>query len=528
MAIFAGLLNSSVSNSSGNMADLTASIHILELMADASERIPLKNGVLHDFTHAASNLLAPTWEGVNKSVIHNLSSSYLGAVERLVRNIQIDRDQSNLTAHNLVLNFCPADNCSVTLFGSMVTVTRNGSSGFVKLLGVRNLTNKLQNDFHKTEPSPLLIAATLEDEDEPSLTISLEFFGERPRPRKTFCVYWNATGRWSEEGCAVASAAGNRILCVCNHLTAFSALWGFGDDAPQSLVVLTTVGLIVSIFSLVLFLLSQFLVWSAVVKTDLSHFYHTVMVNIALFLLLAHSTFLVSSFTDLSKHPAWCEVAAVCKHLFFLAAFCWMLCMSVTLIHHLVFVFKPLSKRVFMFLSGMVGYVCPMLIVGSTYIYYENSNTLYHDNRCWLVPGKAFQTSLSSFLVPVGTILVTNLCCVAVVIAMLMKAPVIDGGETDQKETAKRIVKAVVFLTPVLGLTWIVGYLFDTRRNREAYNTAVNYSFCILNSFQGLSILLTGCLAEQKVRDELLKLIKGDSKKQNEKQKTSTICTKGK
>ncbi|XP_051909553.1 adhesion G protein-coupled receptor F4-like [Hippocampus zosterae] len=528
IAIFAGLLNSSESNSNGNSADLTASVRILELMAEASERVPLKNAVLHDFTHAASNLLAPTWEGVNDSVVHKLSSSYLGAVERLVKNIQIDRDENNLTTCNLVLNFCPARNCSVTLFGSAVVVTRNGSSGLVKLLGVRNLTDKLQNHFGHTEPSPLLVAATLEDEDEPSLTITLDFFGERAQPRNTFCVYWEPAGRWSEEGCAVANGAGNRTRCVCNHLSAFSALWGFGERAPRNLVVLTTVGLMVSIFSLVLFLLSQFLVWSAVVKTDLSHFYHTVMVNVALFLLLAHCAFLVSSFTDLSQRPAWCRFAAVCKHFFFLAAFCWMLCMSVTLVHHLVFVFKPLSKRVFMFLSGTLGYVCPMLMVGSTYIYCQNSDTPYHDESCWLVPGKAFQSSLSSFLFPVGSIIVTNLGCVAVVIARLTKTPPLDGVETDRRETAKRIVKAVVFLTPVLGLTWIVGYFLYITDRKDPFYTVVNYSFCILNSFQGLSILLSGCLAEQKVRDELLKLIKGDSTKQNEEQKTSTICMKGK
>ncbi|XP_077367565.1 adhesion G-protein coupled receptor F3 [Festucalex cinctus] len=520
--IFSELLRCSMldSNSSGRMADLSASIHILELMAKASESITLPNSVLPDFIQAASNMLDKTWDAVN-SITHDLSSKYLESVEVLVKNIQVSRDQTNVTTHNLDLKFCHDGNCKVTLFNRMVNLSR--SSGLLKIFGVKNLTDKLRNDFPNTTPSPILISATLEDKEESSLKISLDFFEGQQKFGETLCVFWNATVGWSEDGCNATSGSGNNIVCVCTHLTAFSALFGVGHKSSQDVDILTRVGLCVSICSVLIFLISQFLVWSAVVKTDLSHFYHTVMVNIAVFLLLGHCSFLISSWPDHSWNPHECDIMTACKHFFFLAKFCWMLCMGILLVHHLVFVFNPVSRRVFMFLSSMVGYVCPIIIVGSTYIYFKKSNKPYRDEKCWLVLGKYFQGSLFSFLLPIGTITLINLCCVVVVIVTLVRSPILDGSKADHKETAKSILKAVVFLTPIFGLTWIVGVFYYIPNPGKQIYTFVDYSFCLLNSFQGLSILLTGCFAEQKVREELWKLIRVKSKRRRLNFKTSSI-----
>ncbi|XP_061610560.1 adhesion G protein-coupled receptor F5 isoform X3 [Phyllopteryx taeniolatus] len=516
VAIFRGLRNSSMlhSNSSGRMADLTASIRILELMANASESNTLQNSVLPDFIHAASNMLDQTWDGGNNtSVIHDMSSNFLRSVEGLVKNIQINSEEGFIT-HNLALNLCPGGHCEVTMFNIMINM--NKTSGLSKILGVKNLTDKLLNNFPDMVPSPILISASLENKEESFLQISLEFAKEQPNSGKPLCVFWNSTGRWSEEGCTAKRDTGNSTLCVCNHLTAFSALWFNSGKSPATLSKITTVGLSVSICSLIIFLMSQFLVWSAVVKTNLSYFYHTVLVNIAGFLLLANCSFLVSSMINLSKHPPWCVIVTVCKHLFFLATFCWMLCLSFVLVHHLIFVFNPLRKKVFTFLSSMVGYACPVFIVGFTYMYCKYSNQDYYDENCWLVFKKPLQGSLCSFLLPIGTITFTNLCCVVIVIVSLMKTPGPDSSKADHKETAKSILKVVFFMTPVFGLTWTTGLLLYTVDRNTLFFTIMDYSFCILNSFQGVFILLSGCFAEQKVREELLKLITVYSKRTHE------------
>uniref|UniRef100_A0A3Q3K220 G-protein coupled receptors family 2 profile 2 domain-containing protein n=1 Tax=Monopterus albus TaxID=43700 RepID=A0A3Q3K220_MONAL len=182
------------------------------------------------------------------------------------------------------------------------------------------------------------------------------------------------------------------------------------------------------------------------------------MVNIAVFRLLADCSFLASSSPNILT-DSWCLTLTICKHLFYLAMFCWMLCLSVMLVHQLIFVFSPLRKRVFMFFSSIVGYVCPILIVGSSYVYYKYTYNLYYDMKtCWLIYVRLLEGSIHAFLLPVGTIILTNLFSMAVVIVTLVKTSVPDSSKADDKETAKSILKVVVFLTPVFGVTWVIGF----------------------------------------------------------------------
>uniref|UniRef100_A0AAQ5ZPC5 G-protein coupled receptors family 2 profile 2 domain-containing protein n=1 Tax=Amphiprion ocellaris TaxID=80972 RepID=A0AAQ5ZPC5_AMPOC len=289
---------------------------------------------------------------------------------------------------------------------------------------------------------------------------------------------------WSDEGCFVRSSDGEDIQCECHHLTAFSVLMAKGDISTETLDTITTVGLSVSVFSLLLFLTIEFLVWSAVVKSNLSHFRHTAIVNIAVFLLLADCSFLASTSPE-SLSDTVCFVLTVCKHLFFLAMFTWMLCMSVMLVHQLIFVFNPLRKRVFMFLSSILGYVVPILIVGSSYIYCKYTYRPYYDKKtCWLVFERLLEGSMHAFLIPVGTIMMTNLFSMVVVIVTLVKSSVPDSSKADDKDTAKGILKVVLVLTPIFGVTWIIGFFLLMLEPDNPMFEVANYSFTILNSFQ--------------------------------------------
>ncbi|KAG7244128.1 hypothetical protein INR49_004451 [Caranx melampygus] len=373
-------------------------------------------------------------------------------------------------------------------------------------------------------------ATTLEDNKDSSLQIKLDFPTENFNHKTPHCVFWNTTMKdWSDKGCSVKTNDGNYTSCECNHLTSFSVLMAKGDISTDVLDMITNVGLGVSVCSLLIFLIIEFLVWSAVVKTNLSHFRHTAIVNIAVFLLLANCCFLASSFPD-KISDTMCLVMTVCKHLFYLAMFSWMLCMSVMLVHQLIFVFSPLRKRVFMFLSSIVGYVCPILIVGCSYVYAKYTNKEYHNRKtCWLVFEQLLEGSIHAFLLPVGTVVLTNLFSMVVVIVTLMKSSVPDS-KSDEKDAVKSILKVVVFLTPVFGVTWIIGFFLLILDENDPMFPVANYSFVILNSFQGLFILITGCIAEQKVREELLKLIMAKSKGKSTSTKNfnSTTYTKDK
>ncbi|XP_037305237.2 adhesion G-protein coupled receptor F3-like [Pungitius pungitius] len=399
----------------------------------------------------------------------------------------------------------------------------------MKTVAIKNLMDKLKNNFHETQYASLILSATLEDKNSSSVKIELDFPRIQPNGNKPYCVFWNTSkGDWSDVGCAVKYGDADSTVCECNHLTSFSVLMAKENISTDDLDMITKVGLGVSICCLVIFLTVEYLVWSAVVQSNLSHFRHTAIVNIATFLLLGDCSFLVPA----EKFGEdWCLFFTVCKHLFFLAMFSWMLCLSVMLVHQLIFVFNPLRKRVFMFLSSIVGYVCPILIVGSSYVFCKYTGKKYYDTEtCWLIFERLLVGSIHAFLLPVGAVIFTNLFSMVVVIVTLLKSSVPDGSKSDDKETAKGIVKVVVLLTPVFGGTWIFGFALLLLNRGTPLFTVANYSFTILNSFQGLFLLITGCFAEKKVRDEMIKLIMAKSKGKMESTKnfTSTTYTKDK
>ncbi|XP_040919861.1 adhesion G-protein coupled receptor F3 isoform X2 [Toxotes jaculatrix] len=530
--IFEGLKNSSAvnSDSSDTVADIGASINVLGVMASASQKVVLGDSVFPDFIGSASNMLNKSWSSANTSTMHSMSSNYLVSVEDLVKNIRVNmsRQEPGIISQNVDLKFCTDRDCNVSVFD--VSVNLNKSTGIMKTFAVKNLMDKLKNNYGEMITTPLIVSTTLENSSDSSLEIAMDFPIERLNPNKPFCVFWNTKEKqWSSEGCTLKSRDDNRTVCTCNHLTSFSVLMSKRDISTDILDMITHVGLGVSISCLMVFLIIEYLVWSAVVKTNLSHFRHTALVNIAVFLLLADCSFLASSSPE-TLGDTWCLVLTVCKHLFYLAMFSWMLSMSVMLVHQLIFVFNPLRKRVFMFLSSIVGYVCPILIVGSSYVYCKYTKKPYYNKKtCWLVFERILEGSMHAFLLPVGTIVLTNLFSMVVVIVTLMKSSVPDGSKAD-KETAKSILKVVVFLTPVFGVTWIIGFFQLMLDETHPMQTVAVYSFTILNSFQGFFILLTGCFAEQKVREELVKLIKAKSKGNSDSTKnlTSTTYTKDK
>ncbi|XP_026197522.1 adhesion G-protein coupled receptor F3-like isoform X2 [Anabas testudineus] len=516
MNIFQGLMNNSASASSDNIADITASINILTVMADASNNIALQEEVLPNFINAASNLLSKTWNVVNTSTLYSMSSDYLQSLEVLMKNIKFNTSQG-VNSTNLQLKFCSSSECHVSVFD--VGVNMNKTNGTLKTVAVKNLTDRLRNIYSNMTPTSLLLLATLEDNNDPSVKIRLEFPNDHLNNTKALCVFWNTTaGNWSDVGCTVMNTSDeNHAVCECTHLTSFSMLMSKGEVPASSKVldIITNVGLGVSICCLLIFLIIESLVWSAVVKTNLLHFRHTAMVNIAVFLLLADVSILASTSPDILSET-WCLVLTICKHLFYLAMFCWMLCLSVMLVHQLIFVFSPLRKKVFMIFSSFVGYVCPVLIVGSSYLHaYYKKRDYYHKETCWLVYERVMEGSIHAFLLPVGTVILTNLIFMGIVIATLVKSPVPNGNKTVNEETAKNILKVVAILTPVFGVTWIFGFIQLVLDQKAPMYTAVEFCFTILNSFEGVFILLTGCLTEQNVRDKL-KILMAKSKEKSD------------
>ena len=450
--------------------------------------------LFQDLIGAASNMLNQSWEAVNMSIQNAMSTNYLESMEGLVENIQANNSKG-VDSENVLLLICKPDeeDCSQTVFG--VDVALNNSKGIIKTMGVKNLAHKLPNKNKQSKTASLVVSATLQNTSE-AIDIQLNFPREHLDYNTVQCVFWNITShQWSGEGCElVTSEDGNQTICECSHLTPFSALMSKTTLILPFLDELTYLGLGVSICSLLLFLIIEALVWSAVVKTNLSHFRHTSLVNIAVSLLLADLSFLASAFpSKISENM--CLVFTICKHFFFLTMFCWMLCLSVMLVHQLIFVFNPLRKRVFMFLSSIVGYIVPMLIVGITYVYYKYTGSDYlKKETCWLTYEGLLRGSIHAFLLPVGIVVLTNLFSMFVVIITLTKTAVPDANKSDA-DTAKGILKVMLLLTPAFGLTWILGFvqllLGDSSEEASIDGLTqsglvifIHYAFTILNTFQ--------------------------------------------
>lgn len=522
------------SEDNDNIADLTASVTVLGMMANASKNVPLGEKVIPSLVSAASNMLNKTWTKVNTTVLHSMSANYLEALEGLVENIGVNTsgNSTDFNTENIDLKYCGKQDCKVEVFG--IGVQLNKSSGIMKTVAVKNLMHNLRNNYKNTKATDLLVSTTLEFNNDPSILIEMEFPVNVEDSEVPHCVFWDPEkDDFFDRGCkAKDKVSGNRsrVFCECNHLTSFSVLMARGDVSTPELDVITYVGLGVSIVSLIIFLIIEYLVWAAVVKTKLSHYRHTAMVNIALFLLLADICFLASvEPTKLSYDM--CLALTVCKHLFFLAKFCWMFCLSAMLVHQLIFVFNPLRKKVFMYLSSIVGYMVPILIVGSTYVYYKYTNKPYHNkDSCWLTYERLLVGSLHAFLLPIGIILLSNIFSLGVVIVTLLKSAKNDSSKTDEKDTAKSIIKVILVLAPVFGVTWSIGFCLVVFQATHPAYPFFNYTFTIVNSFQGLFVLLTGFMAEQKVKDEMYKIVTGNKKGSSDSTKnlTSTMYTKDK
>ncbi|KAL2082406.1 hypothetical protein ACEWY4_022224 [Coilia grayii] len=505
--IFSGLKNNSASGTNMTVGDVMATVDILEAMALATSNVALRDdSMMSDFIDSSSNILSTSWTD-NTALVNRIAKTYLKGVEGLVANIKVN-ESKGYNSSKIQLQICKNnDVCNSTIFDVEMSLSTTAQQS--KVLVLKNLSERLPSNVEGTEyltlPDSVVLSATLENASDHTADITMVFPFNKTTDLpgvKFHCVYWMTNeSKWSTEGC-MWEEKGDNIICKCSHLTSFSALMSKNpEDLADSpfLDELTYIGLGVSICSLIVFLIIESIVWGAVTKSNLSHFRHTCLVNIGVCLLIADCSFLASAFPK-ELGDLTCLLMVLAKHFFFTAMFFWMLCLSIMLLHQLIFVFSPLRKKVFMILAFTIGYACPVVTVGVSYVYYVrvSKSSYYNPKNCWLKYEGPMQGSLHAFLFPVGVITLMNLMSMMVVIVTLLR-PQVSEGKADDKQTVKSILKAVVFLTPVFGGTWLLGYFVFSMDAKTSIGKIVNYAFTIVNSLQGFFILVTGCIGEKKV-----------------------------
>ncbi|XP_028927772.1 adhesion G protein-coupled receptor F5 isoform X2 [Ornithorhynchus anatinus] len=357
----------------------------------------------------------------------------------------------------------------------------------------------------------LVMTTTVSQSVTKSFKISMKFKKNKPSWWVPQCVFWNFnlsnhTGGWEQSGCAVDHVDRDHVFCTCNHLTSFSILMSPESPDPSSLLkilldVISYIGLGFSILSLAACLIIEALVWKSVTKNRTSYMRHICIVNIAASLLVADSWFIVAAAIHDQRCPlneTACVAATFFIHFFYLSVFFWMLTLGLMLFYRLVFILHDTSKSIQKVIAFSLGYGCPLVISAITVGITQPRDVYTRKNACWLNWDDT--KALLAFVIPALIIVVINLTITMVVISKILRPSIGDKPTKQEKNSLFQISKSIGVLTPLLGLTWGFGLATVF----EGSSPAFHIIFTLLNAFQGLFILLFGCLWDKKVQESLL------------------------
>eukprot|EP00057_Strongylocentrotus_purpuratus_P024226 XP_011678700.1 PREDICTED: latrophilin-2-like [Strongylocentrotus purpuratus] len=167
-----------------------------------------------------------------------------------------------------------------------------------------------------------------------------------------------------------------------------------------------------------------------------------------------------------------CKAVAIAFHYAITAMFCWMLLEGVHLYVMLVKVFGT-GRMVKKYL--LAGWGIPLIVAGvSAGIFYKEYAL---GNVCWM----STRAMLISFIPTVAIVIVVNTAFLIMVLHVMMRSMSAKYKSRVSSNTSqvKAGLKAAAILLPLLGLTWVFGFL-----SVNARTLVFTYMFAILNSFQ--------------------------------------------
>ncbi|NXV89801.1 AGRD2 protein, partial [Calonectris borealis] len=286
----------------------------------------------------------------------------------------------------------------------------------------------------------------------------------------------DAGGMWSTAGCSVVRSLPDSTACFCNHTTNFAVLLQVYEMQQRTakeeltLQTLTFIGCGVSFCALIV----TFILFLAVgvPKSERT----TVHKNL-IFALAAAEALLM--FSELAKtNQVVCFMITAFLHLFFMAAFSWMLVEGLLLWSKVVAVNMSEDRR--MKFYYVTGWGLPVVIVGVTLA--TSFNKYVADNHCWL----NVQTNVIwAFVGPVLFILAVNTFVLFRVVMVTVasarrRSKMLTPNSSLENQIGTQIwatAKPVLVLLPVLGLTWVCGVLVHL-------SIVWAYVFIVLNSLQ--------------------------------------------
>ncbi|XP_053142675.1 adhesion G protein-coupled receptor F5 isoform X2 [Hemicordylus capensis] len=519
-------LNSTVKKEQQDIKNSTANLKAVVEILNLISVIPAdaKQETMEDFLSTVDTVIsspAGTWKDFT-----NGSSQLLDSVEKFARSLQpIDNiippisydslqlkgvviNKSNLSDYDKSFSFSKPSSLGGSVLIDEAKIRTLNSNSTIISVAYSALSHiiPLNNDTDELVVNGLVISTTVDTHSilGGDFHINMTFTKSDRSLENPRCVFWNFSfagdkGGWDETGCE-SKVSGDNVICFCNHLTSFSILMSPRNVNSVSLDYISYIGVSISILSLVVCIVIEAVVWKPVTKTRISYMRHVCMLNIAVSLLIADIWFIfVAVIHDqgASMDPKICTAAAFFIHFFYLCVFFWMLTLGFMLFYHLFFIFHNTSKTIMKAVGFCLGYGCPLVIsvITIAITYPQKSYTSLTKNLCLLnwEPSRA----LLALVIPAIVIVVVNAAITIVVIAKIRRRSIGENSKNEEKSSLYRIAKSICVLTPLLGLTWGFGFAVVFSKSPDIFH----WLFTILNSFQGLFILLFGTLWDRKVRE---------------------------
>ncbi|GIY95463.1 adhesion G protein-coupled receptor L3 [Caerostris extrusa] len=301
------------------------------------------------------------------------------------------------------------------------------------------------------------------------------------------CVFWDFDIReWSNVGCWVQSSNTTHTSCACNHLTNFAVMMEVTNvkevQVPQvALHVTITVGCGICIICLIGSLMGDSV---------------TVHRNIFMCLLLTEIVLITG--IEQVWAPILCAILAALLDYLLLATICWAFLECFQLYVELADISQPQKSRWVWYYA--LAYSVPALIISvAAVVDFKSYGT---DRLCWLRSDNYF---IFSFIGPAVGIYFGGMVFLCVAACILYHhsglTTTIKGKEEAKLTKLKCHIRRAVLLMCMLGMTWTTGLLY---LHQETVGFA--YAFTILNSFQGLFILIFYCIMDEKIQPELERL----------------------
>jgi len=285
---------------------------------------------------------------------------------------------------------------------------------------------------------------------------------------------------------------------------------------PASLQLLTLIGCIVSIISLIL------LIFTYILFAELRNLPGKIIINLGLSLLLYQSVFFSAVKND---DQDVCLAIAVLLHFFVLSSFTWMNVMAYD-VHR---IFTPsdgvavnrqgnYKKRLLQYCLYAWGTPALVVLLCVAVDHVKKGSIGYGQgaDECFISQPRAL---LLSFVLPVALLMVFNLFALGHIVIHIVKTRKETQQVTNQRQGGN-VAVICVKMASVMGVTWILGIAANLQPLSFLW-----YPYVVLNSLQGLFIFLSFAVSgralelyRSKVADILKKL---RTKRENNKQSGS-------